>query len=862
MIPMPFVIEKVCFSAVSSLTCKRGIMKSPHTPNRKIAIVVFCVVLFLSGPACKISLFDSGNSNGTTPQPPTPSAPTPTPLPMAQVTFRVVLPAPLAPTESLTLRVLDEVTGLAFNFTDYPMQARDALNYSVILPVPVNSVLKYRYVRTGERSEFNAFNQPIRYRAFFVAGASDVSDIIAAWPDRPFSGQVGAMQGTAVNADTGAPIPNLMVTAGGAQSITDSAGRFNLQGLPAGTHNLVAFALDGSYSSFQQGATVAAGLTTPVSISVRAAPLAPVVFTVRVPENTLDGAPVRIAGNLLQFGNTFADLRGGMNTLAERMPSMTLAGPRYFTYTVNLPVGADVRYKYTLGDGLWNSEHKANGEFLVRQFIVPQNGLVIEDTVESWRSNSNAAINFEVTVPASTPAGDVIYIQFSPNGWTEPIPMWYARDNVWRFKLYGPLSFETLHYRYCRNAQCGSADDVATPGASPAGRQASTALTEQDIRDTVTAWTWSNPAPSNLVGTNVIARAGVFMAGVEFQPYFQPDWPVFSDMAFQNLQQIGANWVILTPSWTYSSSNPLVFGTIPGGDPLMPDTETMVTLARSHNLNVALFPQPRFPANSADASPSASWWRSAPRDSTWWQLWFDYYRAFAVHYADTATRSGAQTLILGGDWLGPALPNGTLSDGNPSGVPSDADARWQAVIAEVRGHFRGQVLWAVPYTPPNIPTPSFISNTDGVYLLVSGNLVEKAAPSKEELAQAAAQLLDNSVGPLQSVLGKPVYLAFAYPSASGATQNCLPAQSAACLDWKALSQPNADRSEIAINLQLQADIYEALFAAVNTRPWVSGVVSRGYYPPTLLADKSASVHGKPAQDVLWYWYLRLLGIVK
>ena len=831
-----------------------------NTPIRKLALLALCAVFLLGGPACKISLFDlpGGNGNDSTPQPPTPSLPTPTPLPQAQVTFRVSLPAPLAPTESLALRVLDEVSGLGFNYTDHPLQARDALNYSTVIPLAVNSVLKYRYVRTGGLGtpEYNALNQPIRYRTYFVSGTGETTDIIAAWPDRPFSGQVGAMQGTVTNADNAAPIAGLMVSAGGAQSLTDSAGRFNLQGLPAGTHNLITFALDGSYSTFQQGATVAAGLTTPVSVSVRPAPLAPVTFTVRVPDNTLEGAPVRIAGNLLQFGNTFADLRGGLSVIAERAPQMTASGTRYFTYTVNLPVGADLRYKYTLGDGLWNAEHTSNGGFNLRQIIIPPNGAVIEDTVVSWKSSAAAPISFEVTVPANTPAGDIIYIQFNPYGWTEPIPMWYVRDNTWRFKLYGPLNLDTLHYRYCRNAQCGSADDIATPGTSPAGRQASAALTEQDIRETVTGWMWTNPAPASLVGTNVLVRSGAFMTGIEFQPYHQPDWSAFTDMAMQNIQEIGANWVVLDPSWTYLSSNPLLFGATPGSDPLLPDIEAMVTQARTRSLNAALFPQPRFPVAAAD------WWRAAPRDPTWWQAWFDYYRAFAVHFADAASRSGAQALILGGDWILPALPGGTLSDGNPSGVPADADVRWQNLIAEVRGHFRGQVLWAVPYTPPNVITPTFIANTDGVYLLVSGNLSESATPTSADLAQAAAQLLDNGVGPLQAVLGKPVYLAFAYPSASGATKNCLPAQSATCLDWKALSQPSVDRGEITLNLQLQADIYEALFAAVNTRPWVSGVVSRGYYPPTLLADKSASVHGKPAQDVLWYWYQRLLGIIR
>ncbi|MFM8368960.1 MAG: hypothetical protein ACKOBD_09415, partial [Chloroflexota bacterium] len=67
---------------------------------------------------------------------------------------------------------------------------------------------------------------------------------------------------------------------------------------------------------------------------------------------------------------------------------------------------------------------------------------------------------------------------------------------------------------------------------------------------------------------------------------------------------------------------------------------------------------------------------------------------------------------------------------------------------------------------------------------------------------------------------------------------------------------------VSLNLQTQADIYEAMLSAVNARPWISGFVSRGYYMPVTLQDKSTSIHGKPAADVLWYWYPRLLGTVK
>jgi hypothetical protein len=578
---------------------------------------------------------------------------------------------------------------------------------------------------------------------------------------------------------------------------------------------------------------------------------------VHVPANTQPGAPVRLAGNLLQLGNTFADLRGGLSVVADRMPIMNYVAEGLYNYTLYLPVGADIRYKYTLGDGIWNAEHKSDGGFLVRQLIVPQNGAVLEEVIATWKAGSSAPITFEVTVPPDTPAGDIVYIQFNPYGWTEPIPMWSSGSNVWKYKLHGPLNLDSVFYRYCRNGQCGVTDDAATAGASATGHQVGTAITEQYIQDSVVRWMWMGASgPASLVGSNVIARTGAFMTGVEFQPYFHPNWSSYMPLAMQNVQALGSNWVIVTPTWTYASVNPLIFGPQPGLDPLWTDTAIMISQGRALNMNVAVFPGPRFAASAAD------WWKSAPRDPLWWQIWFDYYRAFAVHYADMAAQAGAQALILGGDWIGPALPNGTLFDGSPSGVPTDADTRWLAILNEVRAHFRGQVLWAMPYTAPNLVTPSFLVQTDGVYLMISGNLSENPQPSRQELEAAAASLLDNGVSPLQALIGKPVYLAFAYPSVNGATANCLPANSNTCLNWKSLSQPNPDLGEISLNLQLQADIYEALMAAVNTRPWVSGVVSRGYYPPTLLQDKSASIHGKPAGDVLWYWYQRFLGLVR
>ncbi len=139
---------------------------------------------------------------------------------------------------------------------------------------------------------------------------------------------------------------------------------------------------------------------------------------------------------------------------------MALQPDGHYSATISLPVGAYVQYKYTLGDGFWNAEHKSTGEFVLRELIVPAQDTSIQDTVETWHAGASSPILFQATVPSTTPVSDIVYIQFNPYGWTEPIPMWPLGNNQWAYQLYSPLDMlGAFHYRYCRNGQCDSADD-------------------------------------------------------------------------------------------------------------------------------------------------------------------------------------------------------------------------------------------------------------------------------------------------------------------------------------------------------------------------------------------------------------------
>jgi hypothetical protein len=825
-------------------------------------ILFFIIILGVTSQACAISLIEWPTFPTASPATPNPAAgPTATPLPRAQVTFTVRLPDPLPASEVLALSILDEITGLALNPVDYQMTAVDNITYTATLAIPDQALIKYRYVRlAGSRIiEDTNLDTSIRYRLLHVSGPTQVVDTLNSWADKPVGTLSGNIFGTVVNTDTNVPIPDILVTAGGVQVFTDSAGRFQLLGLRGGNHNFVAYALDGAYQTFQQGAMVGENQSTPVEVRLRPAQQVNVIFTVSVPSGTQPGVPVRLAGNLLQLGNTFSDLRGGLSTVADRMPVLTALPDGRYSVSLFLPVGADIEYKYTLGDGFWNSEFTSGGQYVTRHLIVPPQNTTVEDVIQSWQAGPNAPVLFEVTVPPNTPTGDIVYIQFNPYAWTPPIPMWPTGQNKWAYKLYGPLNIVgSFGYRFCRNAQCDAADDAQTAGESSRGHTITPSLAPQDIVDTVSEWMWPQKtgAPS-LVATNIPSRGTGFIAGVEFQSYYEPNTPTFIQPALLNIQAIGSNWVFLTPSWTYTGNNPLTFSQQPGKDAFWSDTVNSITQARAINLNVALFPQARFATNANE------FWRTAPRDPNWWNNWFDHYRAFVVHYADLANQTGAQAIVIGGDWITPALPAGTLADGTPSGVPGDAETRWKSVIAEVRQHFRGSIIFALPYDNGVIVAPvNILTDADAVYLLWFAKLSTQPNPNKMDMLTEAGNLLDSNIAPIQVQVNKPFIIGLSYPSSSYSATGCIPDGNGGCHYWTALNRPNADINAVNLDLQQQVDIYDAVFNAINARAWVGGVVSRGYYLPVALQDKSASIHGKPTSDLLWYWFPRLLGNIK
>lgn len=752
------------------------------------------------------------------------------PEPETLVSFRVAAPANTPDGTQVFLTILDEVTGLALNSIAIPMEpgagapgSSGGPVYVMTLPFRIGSVIKYRYERSSSLgvnvAEHLSDGSAVRYRMVHVTGQILVDDVVGCWTDTAFELPTGRVSGRAVNAADGKGIPSLLIAAGGAQTITTADGAFLLEGLPPGVHNLVAYAMDGAFKTFQQGARIAADATTPADLQMQAAVMTKVVLVVSVPEGTPPVIPVQLAGNLYSLGNTFANLSMGASVLPGNMPRMEPLPDGRYRVTISLPIGADIRYKYTLGDGFWNAERNVDGSIRLRQLIVPESTVLIEDLVETWQDSAASALTIDLRTPASTPTDDFISVQFNPLiGWTEPIPMWNLGSGRWGYVLYGPLNLPgDLSYRFCRNGQCDTAADSAGE------RKVKLTGEPQTVSVQVDSWQdWGGETTSEPPTIDAPARGADFIAGVEISPNYHPSWESLFPSSIHNITALNANLVVFTPTWSYGRTppgiDPPLLSSQPESDPSWFALQEMIAQAEQTGNATAIYPTANF------LIPWDQWWAAAPRDDPgWWPVWFEQYNAFILHHADLATASGAEALILGGDWLSPALPGGTLADGQPSGVPEDAEARWRGLLDDIRTRFDGQVLWAA--TPYSLEKPPvFLDAFDELYITMS---LLSGQDYSMLLGMELEAWLDGVLAPQLTNAGKSAQLALELPSSP--------------------------------DMQFQSDSYAVALQAAAGREWITGVISQGYYPPVAVQDDSPSIHGKLAEDLISAWYSALLG---
>ncbi len=781
-----------------------------------------------------------------------------TPTLSAEVTFSVALPSMTDSDSGIDIVMLDPVTGLDYNTYSIPMESASDGRRQVRIASTIGSLLYYRYARRSptEAREVDANFESIRTRVALVTGPVQIDDVVAAWSDAPFEGTIGRIIGEVLDASTGKGIPEIAVSAGGLITFSDGEGKFRLDDLPAGLHNVTLFSPNGAYRSEQQGAQVAADATTPVAFSLQAATPVHITFQVTVPADHNPNAQIHLAGNISQLGNRFVDLLGNIRTSTLHMPSLVQVDPTHYLAVLTLYSGTDLRYKYTMGDGLWNAERDSEGHFVTRQVIIPDQETTLRDTVMNWNSSGDSSLRFHVEVPENTPPEEGISLQFKPGSWFEPIPMRQIAPLEWAYELHGPLKFAgVVEYRYCRNLQCSSADDEDTAGPMSTGRALDFEQGGVEIHDQVIVWKWleiDSPPPS--ITSQAILPRQRFEAGVDFLSGYTPTWKTSVPDSIQDLHSLGVNAITLTPRWLITKTNPFpLISFDPGRAAFKDELGEWVQHAKVLDMQVNLRP-----TISVESGNMESWWQKADRDNIWWNLWFEEYRSFLLTFAQYADEMGVEKLIINTHDIAPSLPSGQLTDGSSSGVPNDASVRWEGLILEIRERFSGRISVEVELQIDSLDLPPFVEHVDEISIFWRIPLSRGGSTEFNVLKTTVDQTFDwLLVQP--DLQGKPVTLSVEYLSIEGSANSCPPAPDGSCRDPESFASGSEVDPDLGVDLLAQAEAINAVLLGAFSRDEITGFYIRGFNPTARLDDKSASIYEKPAQVLLEYFYPRITG---
>jgi hypothetical protein len=233
--------------------------------------------------------------------------------------------------------------------------------------------------------------------------------------------------------------------------------------------------------------------------------------------------------------------------------------------------------------------------------------------------------------------------------------------------------------------------------------------------------------------------------------------------------------------------------------------------ARKDGLAVTLKPQIGIRTNS---------WIGAAHPADLDAFWADY-RSMVLHYADLGTQVGATTLVIGTEMK-------TLS--------SD-EARWRALIAEVRQHFHGALTYAANYDEfQQVP---FWDALDYVGVDAYFALADQSDPAPTTTDLVNAWTSRGYLADLAKVsrrTGKQVL--FTEIGYRGVRTTAV--------------HPNIWQGTDVTDTLAQANAYEAFYLAVAQQPWLAGA----YWweaPSDSWWVQDYNPAGKPAATVMKTW---------
>lgn len=372
--------------------------------------------------------------------------------------------------------------------------------------------------------------------------------------------------------------------------------------------------------------------------------------------------------------------------------------------------------------------------------------------------------------------------------------------------------------------------------ATKEGQQALIAAVRQALAATPSPTPTATPAhPTPPPAIPVPASA--FQKGIAFGAWRAGHYSALgAELSLENLLPTGANWIQLVVVGIQSSRSSTTIDRASERTNTDADLAYAIQMAHSRSLRVMLKPIVNFPEDTSLGHIQIG---TTFNSEEQWRAWFQAYEEFIGHYAELSERNGVEVLVVGQELVG----------------TTHRRDDWLRIIRSVRQRYHGHLTYGSllygPYGQANPPSDvtkiEWWDALDYIGVQVWPGLTTRNDPTVQELKRAWMETgLAAQFEEVSRRFSKPViFTEIGYRSLDGTNK-----------------APGLWREKGTIDLQEQADAYQAVFEVFWGKPWWAGIYWwQWHVVPDFPAgtaggpnDDGTSPYEKPAEEVLRRYY--------
>ncbi len=467
---------------------------------------------------------------------------------------------------------------------------------------------------------------------------------------------------------------------------------------------------------------------------------------------------------------------------------------------------------------------------------------------ENTSKEQNTTILFRVSIPQITPKNDFVCIKFLDG--KPPKRMIPDGADTWQIEI-NASNADSTKYKYCRNCECGGADEYL--GLNGVGWRENPKgydyLTDTPYEDSVSHWRWLDENltsieinTSSYLSTKPDMNKTGYISGIVLNDWWKHEWIDSMDETLRKAStNLDAKWVQIVPvPQILNINDPSTLKVDPYGINGMSDADLNATIEIAHNQGLKVFLNP---------SP---WSFDVENNSTnhtqaWWDSYLTAIEPVYKHYAQIAQAEDVELFEVHA-WTN--LENIGTRIGSRQEASKMQD-KASALLRKVKAIYSGKIAVQSICHDSSKPILDIQKNADYLAINIWQFYPWHFADTDDANVSVMRNRLQNDLDDCQKYykdnnITKPIIVEqLAMASFHGSINHD---------DQEGIDSFHENNTSYTLDLQQQADSFEAIFQAMANESWIDGDFIFTYFYWDSIG-KDINVRGKkPVEEEIKKWH--------